>query len=253
MADKNHPNKICLLGYAGFIHGVFAAARLLCAEAPFQLTLTQRLGILTGAARGLEYLHSFGIVHRDIKPANILITHDMQAKVADFGLARVEEGTRVGSTRVMGTPGYVDPTYSTTSKATTATDVYSFGVLILVVLSGRPPTFDIQGDATHILKWAKACMAAGTKGDLKDPSMEAPEDAMLRLAELAVQCTGDRTASRPSMADIANELLAVRNEVAGRDESSAALQVDSEVDEKRIFARPTRSLQAEIQALNNMF
>ncbi|GJP63975.1 hypothetical protein CLOP_g21015, partial [Closterium sp. NIES-67] len=88
------------------------------------LSLRQRLDILIGAARGLEYLHSFGIVHRDIKPANVLITADLHAKIADFGLARAEEGSTVGCTRVMGTPGYVDPIYSKTSLATTETDVY---------------------------------------------------------------------------------------------------------------------------------
>ncbi|CAI5489058.1 unnamed protein product, partial [Closterium sp. Naga37s-1] len=92
--------------------------------APFVLTLQQRLDILIGVARGFEYLHGFGIVHRDIKPANILLDKDMQAKIADFGLARAEEGSSVGSTQLVGTPGYVDPVYSKTSKASTATDVY---------------------------------------------------------------------------------------------------------------------------------
>ncbi|CAI5496132.1 unnamed protein product [Closterium sp. Naga37s-1] len=152
----------------------------------------------------------------------------------------------------------------------------SFGVLILVVLSGRPTSFDIQGRPTHILEWVHACMAGDTKGDLKDPSMEAPEDAVhacmagdtkgdlkdpsmeapedvvLRVTELALRCTGERTASRPSMGDIANELLAVRNEVAGREESSAALQVDAEVHDKRIVAGSGRSLDTEIRVLNAM-
>ncbi|CAI7790733.1 unnamed protein product [Closterium sp. NIES-53] len=240
------------------MYAMSASAVLLSTEAPFRLTLEQRLSILTGAAWGLDYLHSFGIMHRDIKLANILITHDLQAKVADFGLARIEEGTRVGSMRVMGTPGYVDPVYSKTSKATTATDVYSFGVLILVVLSSLHRLTFTRGPPTSsnfcgsFLFGVHACMAAGTKGDLKDPSMESPEDAVLRVAELALWCTGERTARRPSMGDIANELLAVRNEVAGREESSAAQQVDAEVHEKRIVAGAGRSLETEIRALYAM-
>ncbi|GJP72771.1 hypothetical protein CLOP_g3516, partial [Closterium sp. NIES-67] len=111
-------------------------------EAASSLGLKQRLDILIGIARGFEYLHSFGLVHRDIKPANILISADMQAKIADFGLVRAGEGTTAGTTRIMGTPGYVDPAYSRTSKATTASDVYSFGVLMLVVLTGQPPVAD---------------------------------------------------------------------------------------------------------------
>ncbi|CAI5974729.1 unnamed protein product [Closterium sp. NIES-65] len=74
--------------------------------APHPLTMQQRLAILTGMARGLEYLHGFSIVHRDIKPANVLLDARMHAKLADFGLVRLGEGTSVAATRVMGTPGY---------------------------------------------------------------------------------------------------------------------------------------------------
>ncbi|GJP60770.1 hypothetical protein CLOP_g17995 [Closterium sp. NIES-67] len=122
-------------------------------QAPVHLSLKQQLDILIGAARGVEYLHSFGLVHRDIKPANILLGADMQSKIADFGLVRVEEGSVVGTTRVMGTPGYVDPIYSRTSMATRATDVYSFGVLMLVVLTGRDPLTTAEGEQKHILRW----------------------------------------------------------------------------------------------------
>ncbi|CAI7862111.1 unnamed protein product [Closterium sp. NIES-54] len=128
----------------------------MCAEASFTLTFQQRLDILIGAAHGFEYLHSFGLVHRDIKPANILLGANMQAKIGDFGLLRVGEGTTVGTTRVMGTPGYVDPIYSRTSKATTATDVYSFGVLMLVVITGRSPRSSEGEKNGHILRWVGA-------------------------------------------------------------------------------------------------
>ncbi|CAI5471548.1 unnamed protein product, partial [Closterium sp. Yama58-4] len=151
------------------------------------LTLQQRVGILLGVARGLEYLHSFGIVHRDIKPANILLDAHMQAKVADFGLVHVGEGTATGFTRVLGTVGYVDPAYTLTHNATTTADVYrcaplvlsggtptinvmsvgdqepNFGVLMLVMLSGRGATISTmtgsgpEGCAAHepisISKW----------------------------------------------------------------------------------------------------
>ncbi|CAI7867962.1 unnamed protein product [Closterium sp. NIES-53] len=167
MADKRHPNLVRLLGFC--IGGDLNTrpeqvliyefvsngdlTRWIGPHAPYRLSLQQRLDILIGAARGLEYLHSFGIVHRDIKPANILITTDMQAKLADFGFVRVEEGSLVGSTRVVGTPGFVDPDYARTAKATTTADVYSFGVVILVVLTGRGIQQQVNNEPEHILQW----------------------------------------------------------------------------------------------------
>ncbi|CAI7881657.1 unnamed protein product [Closterium sp. NIES-53] len=113
MADKNHPNIVRLLGFPvggdmrtrpeqvliyEFVPNGDLARWLDPAKAPFSLTLPQWLGILIGAACGLEYLHRFCFVHRDIKPANILIGADMQANVPDFGLVKVGEGTTVGCT-----------------------------------------------------------------------------------------------------------------------------------------------------------
>ncbi|CAI5965478.1 unnamed protein product [Closterium sp. NIES-65] len=198
-------------------------------EAPSPLSLKQRLDILIGIARGYEYLHSFDIVHRDIKPANVLITSDMQPKIADFGLVRVGEGTTVGTTQIMGTPGYVDPVYSRTSKATTTSDVYSFGVLMLVVLTGRPPLAEDAGETKQITPWASECLSSGDIASLKPPTMDAPEDAVLQVAQLAVSCTMERTAGRPSMGEVATQLQAVREEVAGKDGHSAAIKVDAEV------------------------
>ncbi|CAI6004436.1 unnamed protein product [Closterium sp. NIES-65] len=95
--------------------------------APHPLTMQQRLAILTSMARGLEYLHGFSIVHCDIKPANVLLDARMHAKLADFGLVRLGEGTFVAATRVMGTPGYVDPTYYRSHKATPKAAVHRCG------------------------------------------------------------------------------------------------------------------------------
>ncbi|CAI5477871.1 unnamed protein product [Closterium sp. Yama58-4] len=249
MADKNHPHIVRLLGFAVggdmrtrpeqiLIYEFVPNGDLekwINTEAPSRLTLKQQLDILIGAARGLAYLHSFGLVHRDIKPANILLGANMQAKIADFGLVRAEEGSTVGTTRVMGTPGYVDPIYFHTSKATSATDVYGFGVLMLVVLTKRSrPLHTGDGECDHILSWVEACISSDTPA-LKDLSMDAPDDAVLRLAKLALSCTKERSADRPSMASIANELLAIRNEVMGIEELGAAIKVDMQA-QKMEFA-----------------
>ncbi|CAI5515281.1 unnamed protein product [Closterium sp. Naga37s-1] len=168
MSSKHHPHLVRLLGFAmgGNVRSQIEQVLIyelmphgdlhkwMGRDAVAPLTLQQRLDILIGAARGLAYLHSFGIVHRDIKPANILLDAHMQAKVSDFGLVKLGEGEQsVQSTRVLGTPGYVDPTYASTKKATTAADVYSFGILMLAVMSGREATFMEAKEQQHILSW----------------------------------------------------------------------------------------------------
>ncbi|CAI7753443.1 unnamed protein product, partial [Closterium sp. NIES-54] len=172
-----------------------------------------------------------------------------QAKIADFGLVRIGEGTSVSTTRVMGTPGYVDPAYFSTCKATTASDMYSFGVLILVVFTGRPPFVEADEEGQLITKWASDCLSSGDLASLNHPTMDAPADAVLRVAQLALTCTTERTAARPSMAHIANELQAIREEVVGKEVLSAAVKVDAQVQEREVVAN-VLSLDEQLQILD---
>lgn len=106
------------------------------------LSWNKRIKIAVGAARGLEYLHCKAnppVIYRDLKSANILLDNDFNPKLSDFGLAKlgpVGDNTHV-STRVMGTYGYCAPEYAMSGKLTLKSDIYSFGVVLLELITGR--------------------------------------------------------------------------------------------------------------------
>ncbi|CAI5463729.1 unnamed protein product [Closterium sp. Yama58-4] len=274
MASKHHPNLVRLLGFAIGITDKTRVEQVLIYElmphgdlshwmgkdAPTPLTFQQRVDILIGAARGFEYLHSFGIVHRDIKPANILLDGNMQAKISDFGLVRMGEGTALQSTRVVGTPGYVDPSYVASNKATTAADVYSFGVVMLELMTGRQAVGESLATGADeetncpmtIVCWVEQQLQQSSNGPapgLSDPRMEARDDLVLAVVQLALRCTARRTAARPDMGTIATELSAVMAELGGSKRNTAAEEVDRQMEE----IEPARSMEEEFARIDARF
>ncbi|CAI5933367.1 unnamed protein product, partial [Closterium sp. NIES-64] len=251
MASKHHPNLVRLLGFCvhydsstGQIEQVlvyeFMANRELESwiepGAPSHLSLLQRLDVLIGVAKGLQYLHDFGIVHRDIKPANILLDAKMHAKIADFGLVKLTGGTAMGTsvaaTRVMGTPGYVDPAYYKSHKATSAADVYSFGVVMLVVISARKAVHMSETSQISLKQWITPFVESDAVTVFKDPYLDAPDDLVLRWARLALSCTTMPAASRPSMNQVLGELVKLNQEASGAHEShvgEAKSRMDTEL------------------------
>lgn len=117
-----------------------------------------RMTIAAGAAKGLNYLHneaSPSVIFRDLKSSNILLDEGFQPKLSDFGLAKfgpVGEKSHV-STRVMGTHGYCAPEYALSGKLTKKSDIYSFGVLLLELISGRRALEFDQGHARYLVEW----------------------------------------------------------------------------------------------------
>lgn len=120
--------------------------------------------IAAGAAKGLEYLHTQmtpPVIYRDLKCSNILLGKDYHPKLSDFGLAKVGpsgDQTHV-STRVMGTYGYCAPDYAMTGQLTFKSDIYSFGVVLLEIVSGRK-AFDMRkhGPDQNIVEWVSISM-----------------------------------------------------------------------------------------------
>jgi len=117
--------------------------------------------IAVGAARGLEYLHCNAepsVIYRDMKSANILLDNDFNAKLSDFGLAKLGptgDNTHV-ETRVMGTEGYCAPEYANTGKLTQQSDIYSFGMVLLELITGRRALDNSRrAGERHLMSWVK--------------------------------------------------------------------------------------------------
>nr|ADB97921.2 symbiosis receptor kinase SymRK [Arachis hypogaea] len=173
-----------------------------------------RLSIALGAARGLAYLHTFPgrpVIHRDIKSSNILLDHSMCAKVADFGFSKYapQEGDSNVSLEVRGTAGYLDPEYYTTQQLSEKSDVFSFGVVLLEIVSGREP-LDIKRPRNEwsLVEWAKPYIRASKIEEIVDPGIKGGyhAEAMWRVVEVALQCIEPFSAYRPCMDDIVREL-----------------------------------------------
>uniref|UniRef100_A0A0V0IDW2 non-specific serine/threonine protein kinase n=1 Tax=Solanum chacoense TaxID=4108 RepID=A0A0V0IDW2_SOLCH len=122
-----------------------------------------RVKIAVGAARGIAYLHEDcypRIIHRDIKSSNILLDDNFEAHVADFGLAKLAQDAESHiTTRVVGTFGYMAPEYASSGKLTEKSDIYSFGVVLLELITGRKPVDTSQplGDES-LVEWARPCL-----------------------------------------------------------------------------------------------
>ncbi|CAI5494798.1 unnamed protein product [Closterium sp. Naga37s-1] len=210
MASKHHPHLVRLLGYCiDFDPSTRTMEQLLVYElmpngdlerwigpgVSNPLSLLQRLDVLIGVAKGLQYLHDFKFVHRDIKPANILLDKRMQAKVADFGLVKLLGGTSMAaseaSTRVVGTLGYMDPEYYESQMASPAADVYSFGMVMLVVVTGRKAVLVIEGKRVNIKQWVTPLVDSGAVAEFKDPHLEAPDGNAAAAAAIAARGGAD--------------------------------------------------------------
>ncbi|CAA0816359.1 Receptor-like serine/threonine-protein kinase [Striga hermonthica] len=177
-----------------------------------------RYRIAVGAARGIAYLHHDcipHIIHRDIKSSNILLDHNLDARVSDFGLATLMEPDKTHvSTLVAGTFGYLAPEYFDTGKATAKGDVYSFGVVLLELLTGKKPTDEaFVEEGTKLVTWVKSVVQEKREEYVLDCSLtDFPVDEVNRAFSIAMMCLESEPSRRPTMAEVVKMLEQIRPE-----------------------------------------
>ncbi|KAM3293027.1 hypothetical protein ACQJBY_036555 [Aegilops geniculata] len=177
------------------------------------LTWLARMKVLLGTAKALAYLHEAlepKVVHRDIKASNILIDDEFNAKISDFGLAKMlGAGKSHIATRVMGTFGYVAPEYANSGLLNEKSDVYSFGVLLLEVITGRDPIdYDRPPSEVNLVDWLKLMVANRRSDEVVDPHLERrPSTKELKRALLtALRCIDLNAEKRPRMDQVVRML-----------------------------------------------
>ncbi|XP_062230679.1 probable serine/threonine-protein kinase PBL25 [Phragmites australis] len=246
----HHPNLVSLVGYCAdgdqrlLVYEYMALGSLadhLLDNTPDQVPLSWhiRMKIAHGTARGLEYLHEKAnppVIYRDLKSPNILIDEEYNPKLSDFGLAKlgpVGEKTHI-STRVMGTYGYCAPEYIRTGQLTVKTDVYSFGVFLLELITGRRAVETSRSASDQILvNWAKPMLRDRKRcHQLVDPLLRGdyPEREMSQAVGVAAMCLQEEASVRPYMSDAVVALGFLAEVPAGSEGTSGTLPQKKQIE-----------------------
>ncbi|XP_057806958.1 systemin receptor SR160-like [Salvia miltiorrhiza] len=173
-----------------------------------KLSWDARRRVAIGAARGLAFLHhscSPHIIHRDMKSSNVLLDHNLEARVSDFGMARMMSvvDTHLSVSTLAGTPGYVPPEYYHSFRCSTKGDVYSYGVVLLELLTGRRPTDSSDfGDNNNLVGWVKETAGPHVFDPCLMKQQPGLEMELLQHLKIACACLDDRPWKRPTMIQV---------------------------------------------------
>ncbi|XP_062218465.1 receptor kinase-like protein Xa21 [Phragmites australis] len=201
------------------------------------LGLVQRVSIMLDVALAMAYLHHehFEVVlHCDLKPSNVLLDEDMTARVADFGIARLLLGndTSIVSRNMHGTIGYMAPEYASTGKASRKSDVFSYGIMLLEVITGKKPTDTMFNEELSLREWVNQAFSsrladvvdhnifldeeATSSGDIQEDNWSSREESpngwscLAQMLDLGLQCSHDLPEERMTMKDVAAKLERIK-------------------------------------------
>ncbi|KAJ0983502.1 hypothetical protein J5N97_011757 [Dioscorea zingiberensis] len=207
-----------------------------------ELDWQKRFHTIEGIAQGLLYLHKFSrlkVIHRDLKTSNILLDSEMNPKISDFGLARIfaQNENQANTRRVVGTYGYMSPEYAMEGLFSVKSDIYSFGVMLLEIVSGKKNTAFQPSDSTlNLLGYAWELWTEGRSMEFVDPILgdQYPPQEVSRCIHVALLCFQDHAADRPTISAVISML---HNETSlpfpkqpafyvVRDESSSSVKLE---------------------------
>ncbi|CAJ2656927.1 unnamed protein product [Trifolium pratense] len=190
------------------------------------LNFLQRLNIMIDVASALEYLHhgsSIPVVHCDLKPTNVLLDENMVAHVSDFGIAKLmDEGQSKTHTQTLATIGYLAPEYGSSGIVSVKGDVYSYGIMLMEIFTGKKPTDDMFVAELSLKTWISGSLPNSIMevldSNLVQQNGEQIDDILTYMSSifsLAMNCCEDSPEARMNMADVTASLIKIKTSVLG--------------------------------------